>query len=203
VAVALGVFSVGALAVPGGPVHTWIHCNIDRIADITSTTTKVASCGAASTGPIPTQGVSGDEFFPATISKTMLWTGWTSNGDIEQNDGYYHDTYINLAGTESASFTFTVAPGADVDITYGIPAGEYQNQGASLTMKVNGSSVGAVAGDAAVSYPSANDPQWSYQFASGTYTLTFADSGINGPSGYSDFSIYGVWASNPSQITPG
>jgi len=200
VAVALGIFSVGALAVPGGPVHTWIHCNIARITDITSTATKAASCGATSTGPLSTQGVSGDEFFSALTASGAVEPGWTTNGSTGDYDTPW---YVDLDGTESASFTFTVAPGPDVDVTYGIPAGGWLNDGARLTMKVNGSSVGAVVGDA--SYDAnmgVNDPLWSYQFAPGTYTLTWTNSGLAGPSGNSYFIVYGVWASNPSQITP-
>jgi len=35
-AVAIGALVVGAVAVPGTPVHTWLHCNIDNIAGISS-----------------------------------------------------------------------------------------------------------------------------------------------------------------------
>jgi len=200
VAVALGIFSVGALAVPGGPVHTWIHCNIDRITDITSTANTTASCGSASTGPIKTQGVSGDEFFSALTASGAVEPGWTNNASTGDDYGPW---YVYLAGTESASFTFTVAPGADVDVTYGIPAGGFLNNGASLTMAVNGASVKTLTGNAGVdATTSTNDPLWSYQFAPGTYTLTWTNSGIAGPSGYHYFIVYGVWASNPSQITP-
>jgi len=35
-AVALGILTVGAVAVPGTPVHTWLHCHMDQITGISS-----------------------------------------------------------------------------------------------------------------------------------------------------------------------
>lgn len=46
VAVAIGVLAVGALAIPGGPVHRWLNCNIGSIADITGNGATTTQCGA-------------------------------------------------------------------------------------------------------------------------------------------------------------
>jgi len=45
VAVAIGALTVGALAIPGGPVHRWLNCNIGSIADITGNGAVTAQCG--------------------------------------------------------------------------------------------------------------------------------------------------------------
>jgi len=95
VAVALGVFSVGALAVPGGPVHTWIHCNIDRITGITSTATKADSCAVGTSSsltryPVP-PGMEGTGVPTATSA-----TASSSVGDnLPQNaiDGNLNDNW--------------------------------------------------------------------------------------------------------------
>ena len=48
VAVAIGALTVGALAIPGGPVHRWLHCNIDSITNIMSTAAKTLAAAGIS-----------------------------------------------------------------------------------------------------------------------------------------------------------
>jgi len=202
-AVALGVLSVGALAIPGGPVHHWLNCNIGSITDINGNTATTDSCGgnAATTSMVALQNISGSPSFPALELANKMYPGWATK------DAYLGGAYgdeIQLVGQDSATYTFTVGSGPDVNVTYGTPAGGHLNNGASMAITVNGSTVSNIPGNEPGTTASVDTPLWSYQFPPGSYTIGFVDSGNDGTAYASTaFNIYGLWVSNPSQITAG
>jgi len=93
---------MGALAIPGGPVHRWFHCNIDSIADVTSTAAKAATCSAGTSSsadssiaryPVPS-GMEGVGVPTATIAT-----------DTDAIDGNLSDNWNS--GNWNGTFTMT------------------------------------------------------------------------------------------------
>jgi hypothetical protein len=98
----------------------------------------------------------------------------------------------------SVSYAFSVASGQYTTIMYGIPAGGYQDN-AKTSIYVNGALQYIVSNDlgGGGAQTSTQEDLWSETFGPGVYKLMFTSSGS--PYGTN---VYGLWASNPSAITP-
>ncbi|MCY0900545.1 MAG: hypothetical protein OWU33_16785, partial [Firmicutes bacterium] len=101
--------------------------------------------------------------------------------------------WANLANG-SMSYAFTVPTDSSATVTYGIPAGGYEN-GSSATISVNGQMVATVSGTGVTSgdTPQATSPVtlWQQTFGPGTYMVSISGNFVN---------VYGLWISG--QATP-
>jgi len=130
-AVALGVLSVGALAIPGGPVHHWLTCNVQSIADISGSGVTSNACAptqtvSADTTPIALLGNASLTFTqPGWSSDPLVWAGIRDTG----NPSEYPYTPANAAGiyqenSPTGNLGGTVGP--EVLFTYLTPDLTYQ-----------------------------------------------------------------------------
>jgi len=95
-AVALGVLSVGALGLPGEPVHRWFHCNIDSITDISSTRSVNACGGLTVTAFTPDDGsVTTSTVF--TVTGTHLPIYSDSAGSAGSGGGYDFPNFLLMS----------------------------------------------------------------------------------------------------------
>lgn len=151
--------------------------------------------------------VTGTMQLPFFSTGTTLAPGWTLSGSAANYSNYTAGSYggsvaaggwSNISGSGSASYQFTVPSGQTATLTYGIPAGGFQNNDPA-NISVNGQLVASVNRDIATVGSTTSSAQvlWSQTFSPGTYTITIA----SGASGVG-INVYGLWTSNTNISAP-
>lgn len=135
-------------------------------------------------------------------SGTTLQTGWSESGSITNYPPGSSGSTLSYGwadpngGGGLVNYQFTVAAGQSSTMSYGIPAGGFVNNG-PVNIYLNGQLVATVSQDTGSAFSTASTTEnlWSSTFTAGTYTLGFGY--VSAP-----INVYGVWASNPSAVTP-
>jgi len=113
-AVAIGVLSVGALAVPGGPVHHWLQCNIHSVSNINGNSSENPVCGGVTALNAPP---------PAPVTLSTIYgvnvyeagqTGPSSGGAVIAGDSI--DTLLNAETSPFSSITLSQGSIADQEV---------------------------------------------------------------------------------------
>lgn len=129
-AVALGVLTVGAIAIPGGPVYHWLQCNIHSISDIDGNSSEYSpalSCRNATTSSLTTGSTNvlllGNSGLSFSDSWNGIWSGVTdtSSTPVANSLGASAGVYESLNDVVIGG---TIGPQAL--LTYETPSTTYQ-----------------------------------------------------------------------------
>jgi len=123
VAVALGALSVGAFAVPGGPVHHWLTCHIRSISDIQGQTPPLSACGS----PLAAKQTDIALLGNSALTFSASWSGiWSELIDTSNTPEFY--ALGNSVGLYEPSTSTVIggAAGPQALLTYETPSITYQ-----------------------------------------------------------------------------
>ena len=113
--VALGALSVGALAVPGGPVHHWLQCNIHSVSNINGNSSENPVCGGVTALNAPP---------PAPVTLSTIYgvnvyeagqTGPSSGAAVIAGDST--DILLSAGTSLFSSITLSEGSTADQEVT--------------------------------------------------------------------------------------
>ncbi len=172
---------------------------ITASADGVQATTTITLQAANVSNPM----VTGAMQIPLFSSGLTVAPGWALSGTVNNweagsfgspiGTGSWSNVYLQ----GSATYYFTVPMNHTETLTYGIPAGGFQNADPA-TISINGRVVATVNKDIGSidSQATSNQILWTQTFTAGTYTLTLASaaSGIG-------INVYGLWATTSSGST--
>jgi len=146
-AVAVGALAVSALAIPGGPVHHWLTCNVESIADINGQSTFRSACAAINVTSIQVTNPPGSPSFTTgdtiTVSGQNLpvLTGAAANGAGTDYENFALLSYgtdfgdVNPIGG-NAAFAITVLQNTSTKLAFTIDlsTGNYSLAGNSIVL---------------------------------------------------------------------
>jgi len=125
VAVALGALSVGALAVPGGPVHHWLNCNIDSITEIQGREPPASTCSQ----PSATKQTDLILLDNSALTYSSSWQNGSWSEVIDTSNTSVTDSLGNSVGLYEPSantYPFGGTAGLQALLTYETPSVTYQ-----------------------------------------------------------------------------
>jgi len=124
VAVALGALSVGALAVPGGPVHHWLNCNIDSITEIQGREPPASTCSQ----PSATKQTDLTLLDNSALTYSSSWQNGTWSKVIDTSNTPVSNSLGNSAGLYEPSTSTVIGGtvGPQALLTYETPSTTYQ-----------------------------------------------------------------------------
>jgi len=189
----MGEYTVTPAATVNTDINSWAATYTGQIQyTIASGPSTYAPAASTSSSYTP----SGAPNIPIFVGDTTtLEPGWTASGNAFAAGSFGGVTSDGGWDNGDATFSFTVGSGESTAITYGTPAGGYDNgSDTAFTITVNGTTVATPNNPSAtISTTPTLENLWTQTFGPGTYTVDISGSALN---------IYGLWASNLSAVTP-
>ncbi len=133
---------------------------------------------------------------PIFDTGTTLAPGWTVSGGANlysAGSGGQPASFGGWVNGQGATTTyhFTVLPGYDPKMAYGLAKGMYKNNSAPVIVALNGQTVATsnnVSGGGTANH---NETVWEQTLAPGSYTVSIQSNGYN---------VYGLWTNQPQGI---